>query len=72
MATNRPIAVPGVDHPKDDGLFGPNSVSWRAFAGPASSIGGATTVLMQMLHPRVMRMIDQASSFREDPEERGR
>jgi uncharacterized protein (DUF2236 family) len=71
MATTRPAAVAGsVDHPKDDGLFGPESVSWRAFAGPSSAIGGATAVLMQMLHPKVVRMIDQASRVREDPEER--
>jgi uncharacterized protein (DUF2236 family) len=58
----------GLDnHPNDDGLFGPQSVSWRAFASPASAIGVATAVLMQMIHPRVVRMIDQASNVRNDP-----
>ena len=68
MATTRPVAMAGLDsHPNDDGLFGPQSVSWRAFASPASAIGVATAVLMQMIHPRVVRMIDQASNVRNDP-----
>jgi uncharacterized protein (DUF2236 family) len=71
MRENRPAAVAGtIEPPHDDGLFGPGSVSWRAFASPASAIGGATAVLLQMIHPRVVRMIDQASSVREKPEER--
>ncbi|MGH2616570.1 MAG: oxygenase MpaB family protein, partial [Thermomicrobiales bacterium] len=65
MVTTRPIALD--THPKDDGLFGPQSVSWRAYASPASSLGVATAVLMQMIHPRVVRMIDQASNVRNDP-----
>jgi uncharacterized protein (DUF2236 family) len=68
MAATRPVAMAGLDsHPNDDGLFGPQSVSWRAFASPASAIGVAAAVLMQMIHPRVVRMIDQASNVREDP-----
>lgn len=73
MASERPVTVQQpVERPADDGLFGPESVSWRAYAGPASAIAGATAVLMQMLHPRVVRMIDQASSVRERPAERQR
>ncbi len=72
MVAARPIAVPGEEHPADDGLFGPESVSWRAFASPAAAVAGATAVLMQMLHPKVVRMIDQASHVREDPAERAR
>lgn len=68
MATPRPIALD--THPSDDGLFGPDSITWRAYASPASSVGVATAVLMQMIHPRVVRMIDQASSVREDPAKR--
>jgi uncharacterized protein (DUF2236 family) len=73
MTTNRPAAVSdSIEQPQDDGLFGPESVSWRVFAAPASSVGVATAVLMQMLYPKVVRMIDQASSFREDPQGRAR
>lgn len=73
MATNRPVDVAGGDtQPKDDGLFGPDSVTWRVLASPASAIGGGTAVLMQMLHPRVLRLLDQTASDRADPAERAR
>lgn len=74
MATARPVSVhePEIAHPADDGLFGPQSVTWRVMARPASSIGIGTAVLMQMIHPRVLRMIDQASTVRQDPEKRAR
>jgi uncharacterized protein (DUF2236 family) len=72
MASSRPVDVHGGNQPRDDGVFGPGSVTWRAMASPSAAIGGATAVLMQMLHPRVVRMIDQASNVREAPGERGR
>ncbi len=58
--------------PQDDGLFGPESVTWRVYASPASALGTATAVLAQMLHPRVVRLIAQASTFERNPELRGR
>lgn len=68
MVTKRPAAYAGSgEHPKDDGLFGPQSVTWRAYASPSASLGVATAVLLQMIHPRVVRMIDQASSVRTNP-----
>jgi uncharacterized protein (DUF2236 family) len=67
MTTSRPIAIaPDEAQPADDGLFGPESVTWRVTASPVTSIGAGAAVLVQMLHPRVMRLIDQASRFRED------
>lgn len=73
MATARPIPARQLaSFPADDGLFGPESVSWRAFSGASSAVAGAAAVMMQMLHPRVVRMIDQASSVREAPEDRAR
>lgn len=69
----RPVEL---DHalppPVDDGLFGPGSVTWRVMASPASSIGTSTAVLAQMLHPRVVRLIAQASTFERNPELRAR
>jgi uncharacterized protein (DUF2236 family) len=69
----RPVDV---DHalppPTDDGLFGPESVTWRVMASPASSLGTSTAVLAQMLHPRVVRLIAQASTFERNPELRAR
>ncbi len=74
MPAPRPTGIdpPGVERPRDDGLFGPQSVSWRAMASPAAAVGGIAAVMMQMLHPRVVRMIDQASSVRDRPDERAR
>lgn len=72
MATPRPAKVVLDDQPQDDGLFGPESVSWRVMASPATVIGASAAVLVQMLHPRVMWMIDQASNFLQNPEKRAR
>ncbi len=58
--------------PKDDGLFGPESITWRLSASPAPALAPAAAVLAQMLLPRVIWMIDQASSVYEHPEERAR
>jgi len=51
--------------PEDDGLFvfGPQSVTWKVMASPAASRGTATAVLAQMLHPRIVGLIAQASTF---------
>jgi uncharacterized protein (DUF2236 family) len=51
-----------------DGLFGPDSVTWRAMAHPATGIGAAAAAMIQMLYPPVMYVVDQASSFRERPD----
>jgi uncharacterized protein (DUF2236 family) len=72
-ATARPITLDEtVPAPTDDGLFGPDSVTWRVMASPAASVGTATAVLAQMLHPRVVRLIAQASTFERNPELRAR
>ncbi len=53
--------------PTDDGLFGPDTVTWRLGTAPAAAVAIPAAVLMQMLHPRVMWMIDQASTFWQYP-----
>src|SRR5262245_22132580 len=69
--TPRPDAVKDVvPAPADDGLFGPESVTWKLSTAPAGSIAVGTAVLVQMLHPRVMWMINQASTFWQYPEKR--
>jgi uncharacterized protein (DUF2236 family) len=69
--TDRPDAVTTTGlHTKDDGLFGPDSVTWRCHTDPTMLIIGGAAATTQMLHPKVMRMIDQASSFRQFPERR--
>jgi uncharacterized protein (DUF2236 family) len=61
-----------LSEPADDGLFGPESVTWKVMASPATTIGTTTAVLTQMLHPRVVRLLIQASTFERNPELRGR
>lgn len=47
----------------DDGYFGPDSLSWRLFADPASKLGGVAAILMQALNPDMMRLFDQTTSL---------
>lgn len=69
----RPVAMDQEsDAPADDGLFGPGSVTWRVMASPSTSLGTSAAVLAQMLHPKVVRLIAQASTFERNPELRGR
>jgi uncharacterized protein (DUF2236 family) len=68
MTTKRPDGVEAGLHTADDGLFGPDSVTWRAMAHPATGVGAAAAAMVQMLYPPVMYVVDQASSFRERPE----
>ena len=72
-SSSRPKEIEGVlDTPADDGLFGPDSVTWKVMAAPTTSVGTAAAVLAQMLHPRVVRLIGQASTFERNPELRAR
>lgn len=69
----RPIVMDQEDIvPADDGLFGPGSVTWRVASSPSTSLGTSAAVLAQMLHPRVVRLIAQASTFERNPELRAR
>jgi uncharacterized protein (DUF2236 family) len=72
-AAQRPLEMDKeLSEPADDGLFGPESVTWKVMASPATTIGTTTAVLAQMLHPRVVRLLIQASTFERNPELRGR
>ncbi len=68
MTTARPANIDAGPHTTDDGLFGPDSVSWKAMAHPSTAIGAAAAAMIQMLYPPTMYVVDQASSFREKPE----
>jgi uncharacterized protein (DUF2236 family) len=50
--------------PDDDGLFGPDSVTWRIHASPAMLIGGIRALLIQTLHPLAMAGVAQHSDYR--------
>jgi uncharacterized protein (DUF2236 family) len=50
-----------------DGLFGPDSVTWRLHADPVLVLGGMRALLLQALHPRAMAGVATHSGFRTDP-----
>lgn len=47
----------------DRGLFGPGSVTWRVHVEPILWVGGIRALLLQSLHPRVMRATAQNSAL---------
>jgi uncharacterized protein (DUF2236 family) len=68
VARSASAYVAGVpEHPADDGLFGPASVSWRMSADLSSPVAGLRALLMQALHPLAMAGVDQHSGWRHDP-----
>jgi uncharacterized protein (DUF2236 family) len=70
-ASRRPSRIKFSGHTADDGLFGPDSVTWRISAMPQMGLAAHGAATLQMLHPMVMHMIDQASAFRTNPASRG-
>ena len=68
--SRRPDRIRFSGHTADDGLFGPDSVTWRISALPQMALAAHGAATLQMLHPMVMHMIDQASSFRTNPASR--
>lgn len=51
----------------DPGFFGPDSVSWRVHHDPANVVGGVRALILQALHPEVMRSFHGITSTRDDP-----
>lgn len=47
----------------DDGLFGPTSVTWRVQLEPVLWVAGMRALLLQSLHPQVMRATFQNSAL---------
>lgn len=47
----------------DQGLFGPRSVTWRVHLEPVLLVAGIRALLLQSLHPRVMRGTFQNSAL---------
>jgi uncharacterized protein (DUF2236 family) len=52
---------------RDDGFFGPASVTWRMSTDLASPVAGLRSLLLQALHPLAMAGVDQRSGWRRDP-----
>ena len=52
---------------RNDGLFGPQSVTWRVHGDVTTMmVGGVAALLLQMLHPAVLAGVWDHSNFRED------
>jgi uncharacterized protein (DUF2236 family) len=63
---------PGPDDPRDSGLFGPGSVTWRVLSEPVMWIAGLRAMYMQALHPRVMKGTWQNTAFAKPDQAWGR
>ncbi len=51
----------------DQGLFGPDSITWRVHGDPTMGVGGLRALFLQALHPTVISTVLTHSSFRTDP-----
>src|SRR3954451_6630835 len=54
----------------DQGLYGPDSVTWRIHGDPAMALAGFRFLLLPAVHPLVMAGVDANSTFRGDPRRR--
>lgn len=50
-----------------DGLFGPDSVTWRVHADPSMALGGLRALFLQSVHPLAMAGVAQHSDYRANP-----
>lgn len=62
--------VRAIGEPGDAGWFGPGSTIWAVHADPATLVGGIRALLVQAMHPTVLRGFDEHSAYQEDPESR--
>lgn len=53
--------------PRDDGFFGPASVTWRVSTDLSAPVASLRSLLIQALHPLVMAGVDQHSGWRRNP-----
>jgi uncharacterized protein (DUF2236 family) len=59
----RPRGAPIPAGPRDWGLFGPDSISWRVHSNPVLLVGGLRALIIQSLNPLAMAGIDQHSDY---------
>jgi uncharacterized protein (DUF2236 family) len=55
---------------RDQGLFGPQSVTWRVVGHQASIVGGLRSLIIQSLHPLAMAGVAEFSDYRRRPLQR--
>ena len=73
-APGRPGAggQPADGQPAGDGLYGPDSVTWRVMGNPVMWVAGFRALYLQALHPDVMRGTWQNTAFANPKEAWGR
>lgn len=54
-------------HPKDGGLFGPNSIVWRVHRDRSFPLAAIRSLMVQALHPLAMAGVAQHSNWQQDP-----
>ncbi|MGH2806570.1 MAG: oxygenase MpaB family protein, partial [Actinomycetota bacterium] len=52
---------------RDEGYFGPGSVTWRIHSSPSLMVGGLRALLVQALNPLAMAAVAEHSNYKEDP-----
>jgi uncharacterized protein (DUF2236 family) len=50
-----------------EGLFGPDSVTWRIHSDPSMAVAGFRALLLQATHPLAMAGFEANSAYRSDP-----
>src|SRR5689334_8221522 len=55
---------------RDQGLFGPESVTWRVVGHQSSLVGGLRSLIIQSLHPLAMAGVADFSDYRRRPLQR--
>lgn len=53
--------------PRDDGYFGPSSVTWRVHTSLGGPVAAIRSLMLQSLHPLAMAGVAQHSSWQQDP-----
>ncbi len=51
----------------DEGLYGPDSQTWRVHGDPTFAVAGLRGLLLQALHPLAMAAVEQNGGFEADP-----
>lgn len=62
-----PAGAPPRPAPRDPGLFGPGSVTWRLHADPLVALAGLRALLLQSLHPVVAHGFATHSDYQQQP-----
>jgi uncharacterized protein (DUF2236 family) len=68
-ASRRPAALraPASHPPRDRGLFGPETLTWRINRENVLVLGGGAALILQVAHPLVAAGVAEHSNYREDP-----